>query len=121
MAKRKSLKDNLKEEMNLVHLAYAPTEDDADEMTEALEKEGIQVQTGGGVRDLYALGGKMGIELLVRPEDLERGVEIVKELSGTSPAAGESPDSKKKALTWIIVAAIGIAAMLLARIFVLRM
>ncbi len=112
--------NDVKLDMNRVHLAYAPTEDDADAMINALKQAGVTAKKGDGIRDLYAIGDPVGIEILVFPKDLDTAVAVLQKFSGSAGAQGKEPDSRKKAVTWVAVCVIAIAALLFVRVVVLK-
>ena len=87
-----AMMDQIKTDMKNVHLAYAPTQQDADAWISLLEKSGIHAEKGSGIRDLYAIGSPVGIEILVPEEDAP----------------------------WVVVSVIAIAALLFIRVLVLR-
>lgn len=112
--------NDVKLDMKRVHLAYAPAEDDADAMIRALEEAGVSAKKGDGIRDLYAIGDPVGIEILVFPEDLDTAIAVLQKFSGSAEAPGKTPDSRKKAFTWAAVCVIVIAVLLFVRIVVLK-
>jgi len=112
--------DDVKRDMKRVHVAYAPTEDDADKMIKALEEAGVNAKKGDGIRDLYAIGDPVGIEILVFPADLDRAVEVVRKVAGSSAVSDQAPGSGKNALTWVIVCVIVLVLLFCIRAFLLR-
>lgn len=112
--------NDVKLDMKRVHLAYAPTEDDADAMIKALSDQGIDARMGDGIRDLYAIGDPIGIEILVFPGDLDAAVSVLEKTSGSGMLPGKQPDSRKKAITWVLVSASVLLVLLFVRVFILH-
>ena len=103
----KSLKDYIKEDMKQVHLAYAPTEAEADVWIKTLNDAGISARKGDGIRDMYAIGDTIGVEIFVAPDDVDQASDIIRKLAGDtvgSPAGGGS-GAGKKTVTWLAVCA----------------
>ena len=107
-----AMMDQIKTDMKKVHLAYAPTS--------LLEKSGIHAEKGSGIRDLYAIGSPVGIEILVPEEDAPRAQELLKTQVHLPDSSGTSPNAAGKTLMWVIVSVIAIAALFFIRVLVLR-
>lgn len=115
-----AMMDQIKTDMKKVHLAYAPTQQDADAWISLLEKSGIHAEKGSGIRDLYAIGSPVGIEILVPEEDAPRAQELLKTQIHLPDSSGTSPNAAGKTLMWVVVSVIAIAALLFIRVLVLR-
>lgn len=115
-----ALKDNIKADMKLVHLAYAPTQDDADAWIAALKEQGIEAKKGAGIRDMYAIGDPVGIEILVLPDDADRASDIIRKVSGRPVSSGSRQTAGKQTLTWVIVSAAAVLVLFFVRVAILK-
>lgn len=115
-----AMMDQIRSDMKKVHLAYAPTQQDADTWISLLEKSGINAEKGSGIRDLYAIGSPVGIEILVSEEDAPEAQELLKTQAHLPDSSGAAPNAAGKTLRWVAVSVIAIAALLFVRVLVLR-
>ncbi len=115
-----AMMDQIRSDMKKVHLAYAPTQQDADTWINLLEKSGIHAEKGSGIRDLYAIGSPVGIEILVSEEDAPKAQELLKTQANLPDSSGAAPNAAGKTLRWVAVSVIAIAALLFVRVLVLR-
>lgn len=108
----------------LVRLAYAMDKKEAEEMIALLAQSGIPASEGEGIRDLYALGGPMGIEVRVPSDRIDQAAAILKgagkaEGSLTDPSQAQ-PTAGRKTLVWLLVCAILIVCLFLVRVLLLK-
>lgn len=115
-----TIEDNIKADMKMVHLAYAPTQDDADAWIKALAEHGIKAQKGPGIRDIYAIGDPVGIEILVLPDDAAQAADIIRQISGSSAPSGHNQSAGKQTLTWVVVCAVVLFALIFVRVVILK-
>ncbi|MDY5579575.1 hypothetical protein [Porcincola intestinalis] len=115
-----AMMDQIKTDMKKIHLAYAPTQQDADTWISLLEKSGIHAEKGSGIRDLYAIGSPVGIEILVPEEDAPRAQALLKTQVHLPDSSGAAPNAAGRTLRWVVVSVIAIAALLFIRVLVLR-
>lgn len=115
-----SMLDSIRQDMKKVHLAYAPTEADADAMIRILAEKGITAYKGSGIRDVYAIGDPVGIEIFVGEEDAVRSAEILRQMPGSPAEPGKKAPGGRKALSWTVVIAALIAVTFLVRTMVLH-
>lgn len=116
----KSLKEYIKEDMKQVHLAYAPAEADADAWIQALKDAGISAKKGDGIRDMYAIGGAVGVEIFVAPDDVDKASEIIRGLSGNAAPSPAPAGAARKSVTWLAVCAAMVVLLIIFRAAVMH-
>lgn len=118
-------KENGSKKIPRTRVCYASDEKHAEKLISLLRDAGIDAVRQGGVSDIYMAHSKMGEEIMVKTEDVEKAREVLAEFDQTAAGTAGSSDGdeadrnakngKKRMVLSLIITLALFAALLMLR------